>query len=78
MPILQAEVSDPELAPDASQVAELDELTRKIPKLINILPDAFHDRSNPQHIVALSVMIKGLMHELDSVQPLAIVRSIPS
>lgn len=79
VPILQAEVSDPELAPDASQVAELDELTRKIPKLIKILPDAFHDRSNPQHNVALSVMIKGLMHELDSVQPLAIsqVRSMP-
>lgn len=72
MPILRSELHDAEV-PDAAQVEELEVLARSIPKLIGVLPDALHDRSDPRHNVALSEMISRLTFELDAVQPLALV-----
>lgn len=75
MPILRSELHDAEI-PDAAQAEELEELSRSIPKLIGVLPDALRDRSDPRHNVALSEMISKLTFELDAVQPLALVSSM--
>jgi hypothetical protein len=50
-------------------------LVRRIPKLLDTLPEMFHDRSDPRRNVALAKMISGLMLKLDKVQPLALVRA---
>ena len=51
-------------------------LVRRIPKLLDTLPEVFHDRSDPRRNVALAKMISGLMLKLDKVQPLALVRAL--
>lgn len=60
--------------PDASQSTEIDELARSVPKLIGILPDVLRNTWDPRHPAALSVMIAGLVAEVDKVRPLALVR----
>ncbi|KAI0066823.1 hypothetical protein BV25DRAFT_1819933 [Artomyces pyxidatus] len=72
LPYLRAQVHDPDVVPDGSQAAALEELTNRVPKLIGILPDVLRDRGDPRHSVALSQMIAGLTRELDKVQPLAL------
>jgi hypothetical protein len=73
LPELQAQIADTEAVPDASQATELDELTRSIPKLIEILPDVLRNRDDPRHNAALAEMTAGLMSRLDKVKPLALV-----
>lgn len=55
--------------------AELDELARSIPKLIELLPEVLRNRDDPRHNAALAEMISALMTCLDRVKPLALVSS---
>lgn len=76
LPLLH-DLREADATPDAVEAAELDELTRSVPKLIGILPDALRDyRSDPRHKAALAEMVKGLMGEVDRVRPLVLVRHI--
>jgi hypothetical protein len=58
---------------DASQVAELEELTRSIPKLIGILPALVRDQADVGQTVAVATMISALTRQLDDALPLALV-----
>ena len=58
---------------DNSQVAELEELTRAIPKLIGLLPAMVRDQADVRQNVAVATMISGLTRHLDNVLPLALV-----
>jgi len=60
--------------PDVVEEQELDNFTRSVPRLINILPDVLSNSSDPRHKVALAEMISGLTAVLDLVRPLALVR----
>jgi nuclear pore complex protein Nup98-Nup96 len=60
--------------PDAVEEQELDNFTRTVPRLINVLPDVLSNSSDPRHKVALADMISGLTAMLDLVKPLALVR----
>lgn len=73
LPELQAQISGTVAGPEAALAAELDELTRSIPKLIEILPDILRNRDDPRHNAALAEMISTLMTSLDRVKPLALV-----
>jgi nuclear pore complex protein Nup98-Nup96 len=72
LPELLEEQADDAL-PDASQSDEIDELARSIPKLIGILPDVLRNTWDPRHPAALSVMIAGLVAQVDKVRPLGLV-----
>lgn len=58
---------------DNSQVAELEELTRTIPKLIGLLPAMVRDQADVRQNVAVATMISGLTRHLDNALPLALV-----
>ena len=72
-PELRSEVQNSVAIVDTLKVAELDELTRNIPKLLGILPDLLRNRNDPRHRAALSEMSAKLTTELDKVQPLSLV-----
>jgi nuclear pore complex protein Nup98-Nup96 len=74
LPELQTDLSGVNASPDSAQALELEDLTRSIPKLIDILPDVLRNRDDPRHNAALAEMIGGLMSMLDKVKPLALVR----
>lgn len=74
LPELQQQIADTSAVPDATQETELDELTRSIPKLIEMLPSILRDRDDPRHHAALAEMISGLVQVLDRSKPLALVR----
>ncbi|KAI0918514.1 hypothetical protein AcV5_002488 [Taiwanofungus camphoratus] len=71
---LYEHLEDEDMIPDAAQTAELEQLARSVPKLITMLPDVLHNRSDIRHNAALTEMIAGLTCRLDRVKPLAIVR----
>jgi nuclear pore complex protein Nup98-Nup96 len=73
VPDLHDRMQEEDAVPDASDAMELAELVRHIPKLIGILPDILHDRSDPRHKASPAVMISGLIHYLDRIQPLSFV-----
>jgi nuclear pore complex protein Nup98-Nup96 len=73
LPELLEEQVDDDVVPDAVQCTEIDELVRSVPKLIGILPDVLRNTWDPRHPAALSVMIAGLVAQVDKVQPLALV-----
>jgi nuclear pore complex protein Nup98-Nup96 len=73
IPELHASLSESTVL-DAVEGQELDNLTRTVPRLINILPDILSNSSDPRHKVALAEMISGLTAVLDLVKPLALVR----
>jgi len=58
---------------DGSQVAELEEMTRTIPKLIGLLPAMVRDQADARQNVAVATMISGLTRHLDNTLPLALV-----
>lgn len=72
LPELAEEQTDDGI-PDASQSTEIDELARSVPKLIGILPDVLRNTWDPRHPAALSVMIAGLVAQVDKMRPLALV-----
>lgn len=59
---------------NAEEAAELDQLSRSVPKLISMLPDVLPDRANVRHSAALTEMTNQLVYHLDRTRPLAIVR----
>lgn len=73
LPELQVHLDDTNAVLDATQTFELDDLTRSIPRLIDILPDVLRNRDDPRHNAALAEMIAGLMFLLDKFKPLALV-----
>lgn len=73
IPELHASLTE-SAVPDAVEEQELDNFTRTVPRLINILPDVLSNPSDPRHKVALAEMISGLTAVLDIVKPLALVR----
>jgi|ERR1700722_3707856 len=60
----------------AAHEIEFEELIRRIPRLVGILPEALRDRSDARHNVALAKMISGLVALLDEVQPHALVSHV--
>ena len=63
---------DTMVVPDAADAAEIEELTRSVPKLIQQFPDVFNEASNIRHQAALAEMISGLTTRLDRLRPLAV------
>ncbi|KAG2041250.1 nuclear protein 96-domain-containing protein [Suillus americanus] len=74
IPELHASLTE-SAVPDAVEEQELDNFTRTVPRLINILPDVLSSPSDPRHKVALAEMISGLIAVLDIVKPLALSQS---
>lgn len=63
--------------PDAAVASEIDELARKIPKLIGILPDVLtKQKSDRRHKAALIEMTSALVALVDRARPLSMVSSI--
>jgi nuclear pore complex protein Nup98-Nup96 len=58
---------------DGSHLAELEELTRSVPRLIGQLPTIVRDPTDARHHVAVATMITGLTRQLDRAMPLAFV-----
>lgn len=72
MPELREYLDDVDAVPDPVYAAEVEELTRSVPKMITLLPDILRDRSDIRHNAALAEMISGLTLRLDQLRPLAV------
>ena len=72
MPELREYLDDADAVPDAAHAAEVEELTRGVPRMISMLPDVLRDRSDIRHDAALAEMIAGLTQRLDQLRPLAV------
>ena len=57
----------------SEEAAELDQLSRSVPRLISMLPDVLPDRANVRYNAALTEMTNKLVYHLDRTRPLAIV-----
>jgi nuclear pore complex protein Nup98-Nup96 len=66
-------IQDLRVSEDNSQVAELEELARGIPKLIGILPAIIRDPADSRQSVAVATMITGLTRQLDKALPQTLV-----
>ena len=77
IPELRAKIETEDAVADATEASELELLNGKIPKLLGILPDAFHDRteSGEEGSAALSHMLSRLLSCSDPDTP---VRSFPT
>ncbi|KAI9069844.1 hypothetical protein FKP32DRAFT_1586561 [Trametes sanguinea] len=60
---------------NADDAAELDQLSRSVPKLISILPDVLPDRTDVRHTAAAAEMTAQLVRHLDQIRPLAIAQA---
>ncbi|TFK32347.1 nuclear protein 96-domain-containing protein [Crucibulum laeve] len=62
--------------PDASQLQAIDDLTRRVPNLIGILPDVlYRSRMNDaRHVAALEEMVKGLLSILKRSKPIVLTQ----
>jgi len=67
-------IQDLRASQDSSQLAELEELARGIPKLIGVLPAMVRDPTDARQSVAVATMITGLTIQLDRASPLTLVR----
>ena len=72
LPELREYLDDVDAVPDAAYAAEVEELTRSVPKMITMLPNILRDRSDIRHNAALAEMISGLTLRLDQLRPLAV------
>jgi len=72
-------IQDLRVSQDNSQLAELEELVRGIPKLIGVLPAMVRDPTDARQSVAVATMITGLTRQLDKALPLTLVclRALP-
>ncbi len=73
MTLLPELIQDLRASQDSSQVGELEELTRTIPKLIGLLPAMVRDQADVRQNVAVTTMISGLTRNLDNALPLTLV-----
>lgn len=73
LPELRAQLEVEDAVPDAAEASELEMLNGKISKLIGILPDAFHDRtdSGEEGSAALSHMVSRLLSCSDPDTPVS-------
>ncbi|KAI0631003.1 nuclear protein 96-domain-containing protein [Trametes polyzona] len=60
---------------DEDETAELDQLSRSVPKLVSVIPDVLPDRSNVRHTAAAAEMTNQLVRHLDQIRPLAIAQA---
>lgn len=62
---------------DAAVGQEIDDLTRRVPRIIGILPDVFYRSwaSDPRHTAATEEMVKNLLAVTEKAKPIALVRS---
>ncbi|TFK26610.1 nucleoporin nup189 [Coprinopsis marcescibilis] len=67
----QTEEGEDTTIPDAAQTAELDDLTRKIPKLIALLPDVLHRPRavDDRHCAAVEEMTQSLVAVMRKAKP---------
>lgn len=72
MPELREYLDDADARPSDELGAEVEELTRSVPKMIALLPGVLRDRSDIRHSAALAEMIAGLTLRLDRLRPLAL------
>lgn len=68
---LDAENKDRPTIPDATIIAQINDITRRIPRLIGVLPDVLHrSRVNDmRHAAALEEMVKGLLGIVGKTKP---------
>lgn len=59
-------------APNAAEAAEIEEVSRTVPKLIQQLPEVLNGRGDIRHEAAVAEMISGLTACLDQLKPLAV------
>src|SRR6266478_4711078 len=66
---------DPASPIDASQTRELDELSRRVPKIIGLLPDVMSRprSSDPRHAAAVEQMMKDLIGVVKKTKPSVLV-----
>ena len=67
-------IQDLRASQDGSQLSELEELARGIPKLIGVLPAMVRDPTDARQSVAVTTMINALTLQLDKALPLTLVR----
>lgn len=72
MPELRDYINDIDAVPDEAYAAEVEEMSRTVPKMISMLPDILRDRSDIRHNAALAEMISGLTSRLDQLRPLSL------
>ncbi|KAF8962583.1 nuclear protein 96-domain-containing protein [Flammula alnicola] len=67
-----AENEEGEAVPDSVQAEEIDNLSKRVPRIIALLPDILHrSRANdPRHVAALEEMTKDLLKLVERAQPL--------
>lgn len=65
--------------PDASQQDEIEDLSRRVPRLIGILPNVLHGsrKIDDRHPAALEEMVKGLLGVVERANPLILVGIFP-
>lgn len=65
--------------PDASQQDEIEDLSRRVPRLIGILPDVLHGsrKLDDRHPAALEEMVNGLLGVVERANPLVLVGVFP-
>ncbi|KAF8652360.1 hypothetical protein AX16_004390 [Volvariella volvacea WC 439] len=56
----------------ATHATEIEELTRKVPKIIGLLPDILQKKGDLRHKAALSEMTRSLVSLINRVKPLAL------
>lgn len=63
---------------DVAAAQETDDLTRRVPKIISILPDVFYRSrtSDPRHAAAAEEMVKNLLTTTENAKPIALVRAL--
>lgn len=63
-------------ATDASVAQEIDDLTRRVPKIIEILPNVFYRSwtNDRRHVAATEEMVKSLLAVTEKIKPYALVR----
>ncbi|KAI0090382.1 nuclear protein 96-domain-containing protein [Irpex rosettiformis] len=71
LPELRARL-DTLTAPSAAEAAEIEEMSRSVPKLMQQLPEVLNRHRDIRHEVALAEMISGLTERLDQLRPLAL------
>ncbi|KIL64131.1 hypothetical protein M378DRAFT_178965 [Amanita muscaria Koide BX008] len=73
---LQDDLSQDRVSPvDTSSAQELDDLTRRVPKVLGLLPDVMNRRqsTDPRHPAALEQMTKDLIGVLEKAKPSMLV-----
>src|SRR5215475_6867182 len=74
IPELQVLIHEQEDADQSVLVEELEELTGTISKLIDTLPKALRNNTDPRHNAAVAEVISSLLRLLDNLRPFASVR----